>query len=131
MATSAILGTQILLVIVSDAVDYRYGSRDGIENEMSAYELPDAIRDRCVRLSKALNLPLCGIDFKRTPDGEYVCFEVNPSPAFSYYEENAGQPISTAIGKTVAEIDGELGEGWGPLSGTAAPGFLGVAEGQE
>jgi hypothetical protein len=25
------------------------------------------------------------------------CFEVNPSPGFSYYEANAGQPISTAV----------------------------------
>lgn len=93
-----VVGEQVFATeIVSDTVDYRYGSREGIENEMSAYELPDAIRDRCVRLSKSLNLPLCGIDFKRTPDGEYVCFEVNPSPAYSYYEENAGQPISSAI----------------------------------
>jgi hypothetical protein len=33
-----------------------------------------------------------GIDLKVTPDDEVCCFEVNPSPAFSYYEGSTGQP---------------------------------------
>ena len=44
-----------------------------------------------------LNLPLCGIDLKVTPEGIYYCFEVNPSPAYTYYEEQTGQPIAQAI----------------------------------
>ena len=31
------------------------------------------------------------------PDGEYVCFEVNPCPGFIYYERHTGQPISAAL----------------------------------
>ena len=38
-----------------------------------------------------------GIDLKETPDGEYYCFEVNPSPGFLFYEQGTGQPISKAL----------------------------------
>ena len=32
----------------------------------------------------------------------YVCFEVNPSPAFSFYERRTGLPIATAIARYLA-----------------------------
>ena len=47
-------------------------------------------------------LPLAGIDLKITPAGEAFCLEVNPSPAFSYYELEAGQPISLAVARYIA-----------------------------
>ena len=83
--------------INTEAVDYRYASRDGQDVVMQPVELPDEICYRCVSLSKMLNLPLCGIDLKVTPEGIYYCFEVNPSPAYTYYEEQTGQPIAQAI----------------------------------
>lgn len=83
--------------IESNAVDYRYAGRDGDEARMSPAELPADVRGRCVQLSQRLDLPLCGIDLKVTPGGEWYCFEVNPSPAYSCYEESTGQPISRAI----------------------------------
>jgi glutathione synthase/RimK-type ligase-like ATP-grasp enzyme len=89
-------------VIVSDAVDYRYAGRDGLDVEMAAVELPPEIEERCVQLSRMLDLPLCGIDLKRTPEGSYFCFEVNPSPAYSYYQEYSGQDIATAIARYLA-----------------------------
>ncbi len=83
--------------ILSAAVDYRYAQRDGLEVEMLPVDLPAEIAKRCVQLSKMLRLPFCGIDLMRTPCGEYYCFEVNPSPAYSYFEQEAGQPISRAV----------------------------------
>jgi hypothetical protein len=32
-----------------------------------------------------------------------ICFEVNPSPGFSYYEGHTGQPISAAIARYLAQ----------------------------
>jgi hypothetical protein len=64
---------------------------------MRVVELPGDIAARCVRLSQALRLPFCGIDIMRTPDDQYYCFEVNPSPAYSYYEQETGQPIARAV----------------------------------
>ncbi len=84
--------------INSDAVDYRYASRQiGKNAELREVELSDEIAEKCIALASDLELPLAGIDLKVTPDDEVYCFEVNPSPAFSYYESSTGQPISEAI----------------------------------
>lgn len=83
--------------IATEAVDYRYAHREGLPVIMEPIKLPEAIRERCLDLSDRLQLPLCGIDFKVTPDGTYICFEVNPSPAFSFYQEQTGAPISDAL----------------------------------
>ncbi len=83
--------------IVSDAVDYRYGERDGLDTAMAPMVLADDIAEACVRLTARLGLTMSGIDLKRTPDGTIYCFEVNPSPAYSYFEEHGGQPIAAAL----------------------------------
>jgi len=79
------------------ATDYRYAARDGVPVEMRTYRPPDDVAERCVRLSAALGLLLAGIDLRLRPDGRWVCFEVNPMPAFSYFESLTGLPISEAI----------------------------------
>lgn len=86
--------------IHTDATDYRYAHRQsGKEAELQAIELSDALSERCIGLSRALGLPFAGIDLKMTPDGRVFCFEVNPSPAFSYYESGTGQPIARAVAR--------------------------------
>jgi len=47
-------------------------------------------------------LAVAGIDLRRTPEDEWYCFEVNPSPAFSFYEEATHQPIAEAIAALLA-----------------------------
>lgn len=81
----------------SEAVDYRYAGRDGSSVAMWPVELPADIAAACIELTAALRLKLSGIDLKRTPDGEWYCFEVNPSPAYSFFEELGGQPIAAAL----------------------------------
>ncbi len=83
--------------IHTEAVDYRYASEEGRDVEMIPVDLPSEVAARCLSLSRMLDLPLCGIDLKRTPEDEYYCFEVNPSPAYSFYQENSGQDIAAAI----------------------------------
>lgn len=98
-----VVGTDVFATeIETTAVDYRYANRDGADVAMTAISLPAAISDRCVELSARLELPLCGIDLKRSDDGEWYCFEVNPSPAYSYYQEHTGQPIAAAIVRYLA-----------------------------
>jgi glutathione synthase/RimK-type ligase-like ATP-grasp enzyme len=89
--------------ILSEADDYRYGERQGFEVELRPYSLPDDCAARCRALAASLDLPVAGIDLRRTPDGEWYCFEVNPSPAFSYYEAATHQPISEAIAALLAD----------------------------
>ena len=102
------VGDQLFATRVhSDAVDYRYGSREGHKVEMEPAILPPHIAEACLRLARRLDLLLAGIDLKETPDGDYYCFEVNPSPGFIYYERYTGQPISAAL----ADL---LQHGWKP-----------------
>ena len=51
--------------------------------ELKPHVLPDAVADRCRAVSRALELPLCGLDLRLEPSGRYVCFEANPMPAFA------------------------------------------------
>jgi D-alanine-D-alanine ligase-like ATP-grasp enzyme len=44
-----------------------------------------------------MGLLVAGIDLRRTPDGRWSCFEVNPSPGFTYYQDKTGHPIDQAI----------------------------------
>jgi glutathione synthase/RimK-type ligase-like ATP-grasp enzyme len=83
--------------VESEATDYRYASRGGHEVRMRPVELPAEVARRCVRLAAELGLPLSGIDLKRTSEDEFYCLEVNPSPAYSFYQEQTGQPIADAI----------------------------------
>lgn len=89
--------------IHSEAVDYRYGDREGRSTTMQPIELPAEVEAICIRLTRDLGLILSGIDLKRTPDGQWYCFEVNPSPAYSYFQELAGQPISEAIVRMLSD----------------------------
>ncbi|HXL17796.1 MAG TPA: hypothetical protein VN961_09775 [Streptosporangiaceae bacterium] len=83
--------------IETDAVDYRYAHLDNLDVVMTPVTLPTAVRTSCLRAARELDLLFTGIDLKETPDGEYICFEINPCPGFSYYERHTGQPISTAL----------------------------------
>ena len=83
--------------MATDAIDYRYASRDGEAISHRSVDLDRETAARCVALAGLLELPLCGIDLRRRADGSHVCFEVNPMPAFSYYEANTGQPIARAL----------------------------------
>lgn len=83
--------------IGSAAVDYRYAQRDGFEVEMRPIKLPPDVAEKCRELAGHLRLPFCGIDLKLTEQNAYYCFEVNPSPAYSYYQNYTEQPIADAL----------------------------------
>jgi glutathione synthase/RimK-type ligase-like ATP-grasp enzyme len=89
--------------IESGATDYRYAAREvGEPPSLTDFELESEVAERCLRLTADLGLELAGIDLRVTPDDETYCFEVNPSPAFSYYEAQTGQPIARAIARHLA-----------------------------
>jgi hypothetical protein len=88
--------------IISDADDYRYAARQGEETIVKASRIPVSIEERCRTLAAALGLSLAGIDLRLTPQGEWYCFEVNPSPAFTYYTSATRQPIAKSIAALLA-----------------------------
>jgi glutathione synthase/RimK-type ligase-like ATP-grasp enzyme len=83
--------------IVSEVSDYRYARRDGSSLSMQATDIPAEVAEACVGMARLLGLALSGVDLRRTPDNQYYCFEVNPSPGFVFYERATGQPISEAV----------------------------------
>jgi glutathione synthase/RimK-type ligase-like ATP-grasp enzyme len=93
--------------IESGADDYRYASRQGSTVEMTACTLPADILARCRQVSARLQLPLAGIDLRMTPDGEWYCLEVNPSPAFTYYQSKTYQPISETFTQLLVDSAGQ------------------------
>jgi hypothetical protein len=85
--------------IVSTDDDYRYASGPGGGTQMRNYDLPRDCAERCRRLAAAMDLPVAGIDLRRSADGVWYCFEVNSSPGFSPFQEATNQPIDEAIAR--------------------------------
>ncbi len=102
-----IAGTNVRVHVIGDdvfgtcvqtnRVDYRYARRDGGYAMLTPFSISDCLAEKCIALAKQLGLELAGIDLLLANDGEAYCLEVNPSPAFSFFENNTGQPIARTI----------------------------------
>jgi glutathione synthase/RimK-type ligase-like ATP-grasp enzyme len=102
-----VVGDQVFATAVeTEATDYRYAAQQtGKDAQLREVELSDELSERCIRLTRSLGLVFAGIDLKVTPSHEVFCFEVNPSPAFSYYESHTAQPISAAVAYSLMHPD--------------------------
>lgn len=99
-----VIGERVIATgISSAATDYRYARRDGGDAELVPVELDPELEGRCVALSQGLGLDFAGIDL-RIHGSQVHCFEVNPSPAYSYYEAHTGQPIARAVAEYLADV---------------------------
>ena len=88
--------------IVSDVVDYRYARQSGGSAELRAIELDRGLAAKCIALTAALGLEFSGIDLRIDDSGVATCFEVNPSPSYSYYQAHTGQPIAASLARLMA-----------------------------
>ena len=99
-----IVGDQVFpAAIRSQAVDYRYAPASF---EATPCQLPDEIAALCLGAAKAMNLTLAGLDLRQTPDGNWFCFEVNPSPAFNCFD-SPGEPIAKAVAQLLVNPKNE------------------------
>jgi glutathione synthase/RimK-type ligase-like ATP-grasp enzyme len=99
-----VIGEQVFATrVTSEATDYRYAGVDGGEPaRLAAIELDDEVAERCVELTRTLGLRFSGLDLRVPEEGNVVCFEVNPCPAYAYYEGHTGQPIAAAVARHLA-----------------------------
>lgn len=98
-----VIGNEVVASkVVSDADDYRYASREGRKIKIEATRVPDEIEQRCRSLASDLDLTVAGVDLRKTPNGDWYCFEVNPSPGFTFYEASTGQPLAEKIATLLA-----------------------------
>ena len=101
-----VVGQEVFATEVrSNAYDYRYASLGGHDVALAAVEVDPHVVDRGRAMAAGMRLTVAGVDLRHTPDGRWVCFEVNPSPAFVYYEEATGQPIARAVAELLVRAD--------------------------
>jgi len=75
-------------------IDYRVEMR---RENCKRHVLPDHMLEKLNRFMCTLELEYGGIDFRLTPDGRYVFFEINTAGEFMYLQELTGQPIDEAM----------------------------------
>ncbi len=85
--------------ITSTAIDYRY-DRSG--RVIANCSLPDEIAARAVTLTQECGLCVAGLDLMKADDDQWYCFEINPSPGFSWFQDETNQPIPDAIAKMIS-----------------------------
>lgn len=83
--------------VLSDVDDYRYARQQGGQCELRSTTLPVGVEALATATAAALGLRVAGLDLRRTPADDWYCFEVNPSPCFTYYEHHTGQPLTAAV----------------------------------
>ena len=91
--------------IASPATDYRYVVTGEATLAVAPFDLPEGLARKLVALVQGMGLIFAGIDLRLTRGGDWVCFEVNPSPGFTYYEDQTGQPIARAIAELLVGAD--------------------------
>lgn len=69
----------------------------GLMDAWTAYDLPDTVAERLLRLVEALGLNYAAVDLILTPEGRYVFLEINPVGEFYWLERTPGFPISSAL----------------------------------
>jgi glutathione synthase/RimK-type ligase-like ATP-grasp enzyme len=101
-----VIGTEVFATaITTTATDYRYATAQVDEPAyLEAYELDDEVAERCRELTADLGLEFAGVDLKITPDGQVYCFEVNPSPAYTYFSGQTKQPIAQALARHLLAV---------------------------
>jgi hypothetical protein len=94
-----VAGERVLVCEVRTcALDYRTDAGP----ELIAHTLPPPLEDMCRRIARELKLLWTGIDFRLTPEGEYVFLEANPSPMFLGFERATGLPLTESLAALLA-----------------------------
>jgi glutathione synthase/RimK-type ligase-like ATP-grasp enzyme len=81
-------------------VDWRRFSKTTLEHR--ATNLPGLVAERCIELTRRLNLRFGAIDLVLDQEGEYWFLEINPNGQWGWIEQRTGQPIAAAI---VSELE--------------------------
>ena len=106
-----VAGVDVRVHVVEDAVfacevrsqadDYRYPGEGDAPAYLAPLALPEDVRARCLATSAAFALPLTGIDLRRSNDGRWYAFEVNPSPAFTCFDAAQADAIAETIARAL------------------------------
>ena len=79
-------GTNIRSYVIGESVysaEIRSKSldfREDLQAELIPVELPESVQQQCIAITMALMLEWTAIDWRLSPQGEYVFLEAKPSP---------------------------------------------------
>jgi glutathione synthase/RimK-type ligase-like ATP-grasp enzyme len=68
----------------------------------TSHELPEVEAERSRELVALLGLRYGCLDLRRSPEGTYYFFEINPSGQFLFVEADCGQPLAAAMAELLA-----------------------------
>ncbi len=98
-------GTNIRTYVIAESIyaaEIRSNSldfREDLEAELIPIELPEYIQQQCLAITKALMLEWTAIDWRLSPEGEYLFLEANPSPMFLHFERQTAFPLTEQLVK--------------------------------
>jgi glutathione synthase/RimK-type ligase-like ATP-grasp enzyme len=96
-------GTNIRTYVIRDSIysaeirSQYLDFREDREAQLIPVELPELVQQQCRAIAKAFFLEWTAIDWRLTPNGEYVFLEANPSPMFLHFEQQTGFPITQEL----------------------------------
>mgnify|MGYP005827328847 CR=1 FL=1 len=67
------------------------------KNPFVEYALPSEIEQKCIQLTRKLNISFGAIDLVRDKDGNYIFLEINPNGQWAWIEIETGLKISDEI----------------------------------
>ncbi len=82
-------------IIEASTIDFR----EDTNSKLIPVELPQKVKDDCIKMMKVADLKYSGIDIRLTPQGEYVFIEANPAPMFLHAENVTGYPLTEELVK--------------------------------
>lgn len=65
--------------------------------EFKTVSLPIDVKNKCIKLVKALGLKFGAIDLLKTEEGDYIFLEINPTGEWAWLVHTTGQPIPQSI----------------------------------
>jgi len=102
-------GTDVRVHVIGDEVfgceiesisdDYRYAKPRDSSVRLRTYAVPSRLAGMCCAVTTSLDLLVAGIDFRRRRDGRWCCFEVNSSPAFTFFETSGRQEMADGLAR--------------------------------
>lgn len=95
-----VVGDQVVsaVVIETDELDFRADEQyQGGQARYHHVNLPPEIVQASLRAMQLCGLRFSGIDWKRTPNGDWVLLECNSSPIYLDVERKMGDPITAAL----------------------------------
>jgi len=81
-----------------DITDWRRAYTEG-KTRFETFDLPKALQEKCVAITKALNLHFGALDIMLDTKGVYWFLEINANGQWAFIEDDTGLPIGKAMAR--------------------------------